>query len=165
MAKSFLLLAGSVALVTALVLVGFRLHERERASAPCPSEEVEPIAGAARERPAGPGIWSAWITYPPVAGDPVTVLWRVEGDQDGTLVVSGRDREDARLELVFGPTQVIPPLAGAGLPWERGGREWGVRILFGRAGCWHLRVEAGDRRGELDVAVRPKTLSGKRLQK
>ena len=165
MARSCLLLAASVALVTALVLVGFRLHELERASAPCPSEEVEAIAGAVRERRAGPGIWSAWITYPPVAGDPVTVLWRVEGDQDGTLAVSGRDREDARLELVFGPTQVIPPLAGAGLPWERGGREWGVRILFGRAGCWHVRVKAGDRRGELDVAVRPKTLSGKRLQK
>jgi hypothetical protein len=112
------------------------------------------LPGEAIELTAGEGVWSAWITYPPVTGETITVLWRAEGFVPGDLRLTGVDAYGHRLAVEFGPSPVIPQLRGGGLQWPRIGREWGSRLLFAHPGCWRLEVEAGGRQGELTLWVR-----------
>ena len=152
MARSVLLLAAALAAVSALVVASLRIDVRERRSAPCPDDDAALIAGGARERPAGRSVWSAWTTYPPVAGEPVTVLWRVAEASGRAFSVRGRARYGRPATVAFAGA-VIPPLAGGTLPWRRPGREWGSRLVFPHAGCWRVEFEGGGRSGDLDVAV------------
>ncbi len=101
------------------------------------------------------GLWSAWITYPAVAGETITVLWRAEGFVRPTLGLTGADEFGHRLAVQFGPSPVLPQLRGGGLQWPRPGREWGSRVAFSHPGCWRLQADAGGRRGDFAVWVRP----------
>jgi hypothetical protein len=97
-------------------------------------------------------MWSAWLSYPPVARETITVLWRAEGFVP-ELALNGADRFGHRLAVEFGPSPVLPQLRGGGLLWPRGGREWGSRVYFPHPGCWDVDVSAGARRGELTLWV------------
>jgi hypothetical protein len=116
-----------------------------------PALEPRLLGPRARELRAAPGIWSAWKPFPPLAGEPTTVLWRTEGTV-ARVSVAGRRRSE-QVAVRFGPTPVLPTLAGAGLAWKRPGREWGSRLLFPSAGVWTVRVRAGARTGAVRVRV------------
>jgi hypothetical protein len=120
----------------------------------CPGPRPRELPGEAVELAAGPGLWSAWITYPPVASETITVLWRAEGFVPGGLRLSGSDRFGHRLAVEFGPSPVLPQLRGGGLAWPRVGREWGSHVQFSEPGCWTIGVAAGERRGKLVLWVR-----------
>jgi hypothetical protein len=120
----------------------------------CAQERPRNLPGAAVELPAGDRLWSAWITYPPVVGETITVLWRAEGFVPGPFRVTGTDGSGHRLAVEFGPSPVLPQLRGGGLRWPRVGREWGTHVRFSHPGCWRLQVDAGDRRGDLALWVR-----------
>jgi len=152
-ARWLVLLAVLAAAVAALVVAEFRLADGDTEAAPCPAPRTRPIAGTARELSAGDAIWSAWLTYPPRAGDPATVLWRVAEDPAARFRVDGRDRDGNALRVAYGPSPVLPLLGGGGFPWRRAGREWGTRLVFPAPGCWRIHVEAGSRFGELEVPV------------
>lgn len=154
MRRLVLLAAGPVALLVAVT--GFALTSGSRAAPvpPCGTERPRGLPGEAVELTAGDGIWSAWIAYPPVARERITVLWRADGSVPGRLELSGAHAQGHRLAVEFGPSPVIPQLRGGGLVWPRLGREWGSRILFPHPGCWRLEVDAGGRHGELVLWVR-----------
>jgi hypothetical protein len=120
----------------------------------CAEPRPRELPGEAVELAAGPGLWSAWITYPAVAGETITVLWRAEGFVAGGLRLSGSDRFGHRLAVEFGPSPVLPQLRGGGLAWPRVGREWGSHVQFSEPGCWTIEVAAGERRGKLVLWVR-----------
>jgi hypothetical protein len=144
-----------VAAVAALVGLALAAGERSAPAANCPQPPVRELPGHTVELTAGDGLWSAWLTYPPVAGETITVLWRAEGFVRPTLDLTGRDTLGRQIAVEFGPSPVLPQLRGGGLQWPRPGREWGSRILFPHPGCWRLEADAGGRRGELTVWVRP----------
>jgi hypothetical protein len=144
--------------ISALALVaGLALASGERAgpTGVCSGPPTRDLPGAAVELAAGNGVWSAWITYPPVADETITVLWRAEGFVDGDPRISGSDADGRRLAVEFGPSPVLPQLRGGGLQWPREGREWGSRLLFSHPGCWQIEVDAGGKHGELALRVRP----------
>jgi hypothetical protein len=116
-----------------------------------PALEPRLLGPRARELRAAPGIWSAWKPFPPLVGEPTTVLWRTEGTV-APLSLGGR-RGNERIAVRFGPTPVLPTLAGGGLAWKRPGREWGVELVFPSAGVWSVRVRAGGRTGAVRVRV------------
>ena len=155
MRRVALLAVGPLALLLAVAALALESGGRATPAAPCGIEQPRELPGEAVELTAGEGIWSAWIAYPPVAGERITVLWRVDGFVPGTPGLSGADADGHRLAIEFGPSPVIPQLRGGGLVWPRPGREWGTRILFTHPGCWRLEARAGDRRGELVLWVRP----------
>ena len=130
--------------------------DRKAGEPPAPPEGSLPsgprlLGPRVRELRAAPGIWSAWKPFPPLAGEPTTVLWRTEGTV-APLSIAGR-RGSERIAVRFGPTPVLPTLAGAGLRWRRAGREWGSSIVFPSAGVWAVRVRAGGRTGAVRVRV------------
>lgn len=155
MRRLLLLAAGPCALLLALAGLALSSGGRAAPTAPCAGERPRELPGDAVELTAGEGIWSAWIAYPAVANESITVLWRAEGDVPRRLELSGADTLGHRLAVEFGPSPVIPQLRGGGLMWPRPGREWGSRVLFTHPGCWRLEAEAGGRRGQLLVWVRP----------
>jgi hypothetical protein len=122
--------------------------------APCFQTEPRDLPGEAVELGAGNRIWSAWISYPPVVGESITVLWRAEGFVPPPVGLVGADANGNRLAVEFGPSPVLPQLRGGGLQWPRVGREWGTHVRFSHPGCWQLRVSAAGRRGELTLWVR-----------
>lgn len=154
MRRVALLLAGPVALLAAVGGLAAASGDRAGPAAPCAGEAPRGLPGAAVELTAGERMWSAWISYPPAAGERVTVLWRAETFAAGDLVLTGSDGDGHRLAVEFGPSPVLPQLRGGGLRWPRPGREWGTRLLFPHAGCWRLHAEAGGRTGELTLWVR-----------
>ena len=148
------LLGGPLAVVAALAGLALVSGGTEGPPAGCEEQRARDLPGEAAELTAGEAVWSAWITYPPVAGETITVLWRAEGFVPGALRLSGADQYGHRLAVEFGPSPVIPQLRGGGLQWPRVGREWGSRVLFSHPGCWRLEVDAGTKRGELTLWVR-----------
>jgi hypothetical protein len=125
----------------------------EREAAPEREATFEPrlLGPRTRELRAARGIWSAWKPFPPLAGEPTTVLWRTEGTV-APLSLAGK-RGSERVSLRFGPAPVLPTLAGAGLDWKRAGREWGSQLVFPTAGDWIVRVRVGARAGAVRVRV------------
>ena len=125
----------------------------ERQAAPEREATFEPrlLGPRTRELRAARGIWSAWKPFPPLAGEPTTVLWRTEGSV-APLSLAGK-RGSERVSVRFGPTPVLPTLAGAGLAWKRAGREWGSQLVFPTAGDWTVRVRVGTRAGLVRVRV------------
>jgi hypothetical protein len=154
MRRVVLLAAGAVALLVAVAALALSSGGRAAPSPLCGAERPRGLPGEAVELTAGDGIWSAWIAYPPVARERITVLWRADGFVPGGLELSGAHAQGHRLAVEFGPSPVIPQLRGGGLVWPRPGREWGARVLFSHPGCWRLEVDAGGRRGELVLWVR-----------
>jgi len=154
MRRLALLAAGPVALLLAVIALALSSGGRAAPAPPCGAERPRELPGEAVELTAGERIWSAWISYPPIAGESITVLWRAEGFVPAGLALSGADANGNRLAVEFGPSPVVPQLRGGGLVWPRPGREWGSRVLFANPGCWRLEVEAGGRRGELALWVR-----------
>jgi hypothetical protein len=154
MRRVALLASGPVVLLVAVAGLALGSGGRAAPAPPCGTERPRGLPGEAVELTAADGIWSAWIAYPPVAGERITVLWRVDGFVPETLGLSGADAEGHRLAIEFGPSPVIPQLRGGGLVWPRPGREWGTRMLFSHPGCWRLEVDAAGRRGELVLWVR-----------
>jgi hypothetical protein len=153
MRRLVLLAAGPVVLVVFVTALALSSGGRAAPAQACGSERPRGLPGEAVELVAGEGIWSAWITYPPVAGETITALWRADGFVPGDLELSGADAQGHRLAVEFGPSPVIPQLRGGGLVWPRPGREWGARVLFTHPGCWRVEVGAGGRRGELALWV------------
>jgi hypothetical protein len=148
------LLAGPLTVAAALVGLALTSGAREGPTRPCAEPTARDLPGEAVELTAGRGVWSAWITWPPVAGETITVLWRAEGFVPGDFTVRGADSHGHRLAVEFGPSPVLPQLRGGGLQWPRIGREWGSRLLFSQPGCWRVDVDAGGRPGELTLWVR-----------
>jgi hypothetical protein len=149
---------GLLAIGPAVVILGIAglalgAGGRSGPTAPCRGPEPRDLPGEAVELAAGDRVWSAWITYPPVSGETITVLWRAEGFVPGDLRVSGTDAAGHALGVEFGPSPVLPQLRGGGLQWPRQGREWGTRVFFSHPGCWGLEVDAGGRPGRLNVWV------------
>ena len=130
-----------------------RKAEPERAVRAARESAPEPglLAPRAAELRAARGIWSAWKPFPPLAGEPTTVLWRTEGTISPLSLAARRGSD--RVAVRFGPSPVLPTLAGAGLPWKRPGREWGSRLVFPTAGVWTVRVRVGTRSGAVRVRV------------
>ena len=120
----------------------------------CDGYPPRDLAGEAVELTAGDGFWSAWLSYPAVADDTITVLWRAETGASA-FRLGGSDARGGRPAVLFGPSPVLPQLRGGGLPWPRIGREWGTRLRFPHAGCWTIAVSVGERRGALRLWVRP----------
>ena len=149
-----LLAAGPLALLAGVTGLALASGGRAGPPVPCSDDPGGDLPGDAVELTAGDGLWSAWITHPPVSDEVITVLWRAEGFVEHGLTLSGADARGNRLGVEFGPSPVIPQLRGGGLVWPRPGREWGTRVLFPEPGCWRLEVEAGERRGELVLWVR-----------
>lgn len=149
MRRLALLAAGPAALLVAVASFALSSGGRAAPDPPCGTERPRGLPGDAVELTAGEGIWSAWIAYPPVAGELITVLWRADGFVPGQLELSGADANGHRLAVEFGPSPVLPQLRGGGLAWPRPGREWGSRILFAQPGCWRLEIDAGGRQGAL----------------
>jgi hypothetical protein len=154
MRRVALLASGPIAVLAAVAGLALSSGGGEARAGPCMTERPRGLPGEAVELTAGAGMWSAWITYPPVENETITVLWRADGDVPGELELSGGDAAGHRLAVEFGPSPVIPQLRGGGLVWPRPGREWGSRVLFSHPGCWRLEVGAAGRRGELVVWVR-----------
>lgn len=152
--RAFLLLIGPVAVLAGLAGLALASGDPTGPHAPCSRAEPRDLPGAAVELGAGNRIWSAWITYPPVAGETITVLWRAEGFVPPRFRLAGADADGHRLAVEFGPSPVLPQLRGGGLQWPRIGREWGTHVRFSHPGCWRLRVSAGERRGGLTLWVR-----------
>lgn len=152
--RAVLLLAGPLVVVGSLAGLALASGERDGPTAPCAKPVPRGLPGEAVELTAGEGVWSAWLSYPPLVGETITVLWRAEGFVPGELPLRGVDAYGHRLAVEFGPSPVIPQLRGGGLQWPRIGREWGSRLLFSHPGCWRLEVDAGGRRGELALWVR-----------
>jgi hypothetical protein len=148
------LLLGPLAVFAALAGLTLAAGGRAGPTAPCAEPRPRDLPGEAVELTAGEGIWSAWITYPPVAGETITVLWRAAGFVQEDLKLRGGDVYGHHLAVEFGPSPVLPQLRGGGLQWPRTGREWGSRVLFSHPGCWRLKVDAGGRPGELTLWVR-----------
>jgi hypothetical protein len=140
--------------VAGLAALAFAPGDGSPGTGPCGQDRPRDLPGAAAELAAGDGIWSAWITYPPVVGETITVLWRAEGFVPGKVRLRGADDSAHRLAVEFGPSPVLPLLRGGGLLWPRPGREWGSHVRFSHPGCWHLVVNVGERRGEIDLWVR-----------
>jgi hypothetical protein len=153
MRRVVLLAAGPAVLLVAIAGLALSSGGRAAPEPPCGTERPRGLPGEAAELTAGDGIWSAWIAYPPVAGERITVLWRADGFVPGDLELSGADVHGHRLAVEFGPSPVLPQLRGGGLQWPRPGREWGSRVLFPQPGCWRLEVDAGGRQGELVLWV------------
>lgn len=147
-------LAGVLALLGGVTGLALASGGRSGPAAPCAEQATRGLPGETVELTAGPGLWSAWITYPPVAGEEITVLWRAEGFVPPRMRISGRDGSGRRLAVEFGPSPVLPQLRGGGLRWPRAGREWGSRLLFSHPGCWRVDAAAGERRGHLSLWVR-----------
>lgn len=147
------LLAGPLVVLAALAGLALAAGARDGPPASCAGPVARDLPGEAVELTAGPGVWSAWLSYPPVAGETITVLWRAEGFVPD-LGLNGADRFGHRLAVEFGPSPVLPQLRGGGLLWPRVGREWGTRLHFPHPGCWDIDVAAGERRGELTLWVR-----------
>ena len=143
--------AGAAAVVGSLVALAL-VGPAGRAEA-CGGPQPRDLPGEAVELTAGEGVWSAWIAYPPVADETVTVLWRVQAGTSGDLRLRGSDGRGGRAAVEFGPSPVLPQLRGGGLQWPRPGREWGTRLRFPHAGCWSVRAGAADRAGVLRVRV------------
>jgi hypothetical protein len=150
---AYVLAIGPAAVFLGIAGLALGAGDRSGASAPCRGPEPRDLPGETVELAAGDRVWSAWITYPPVSGETVTVLWRAAGFVPGDLHVTGADAAGHRLAVEFGPSPVLPQLRGGGLQWPREGREWGSRIFFPHPGCWRLEVDAGGRPGELSVWV------------
>ena len=124
-----------------------------RPTGTCPDARPRDLPGEARELRAGRAVWSAWITYPPVAEERITVLWRAIGEATPDFSLTGSDGRGHRLAVAFGPSPVLPQLRGGGLQWPRQGREWGSRLVFSHPGCWRLRLDAGGNQGAFSVLV------------
>jgi hypothetical protein len=154
MRQAGLLVAGPLAVLGALAALAAASGGQARPSGLCIDEPGSDLPGEARELPAGKGLWSAWLTYPPRARETITVLWRAEGFAERPFALSGVDAYGHRLAVEFGPSPVLPQLRGGGLQWPRQGREWGSRLLFSHPGCWRLELDAGGRPGTLTVWVR-----------
>ena len=152
--RTALLAAGPLTVFGAVAALTLAAGPRAEPAARCPEPAARGLPGEAVELTAGEGLWSAWITYPPVVGESITVLWRAEGFVRPTLRLTGADAFGRPLAVEFGPSPVLPQLRGGGLQWPRVGREWGSRVLFTHAGCWRLEADAGGRRGDLSVWVR-----------
>jgi hypothetical protein len=148
------LLGGPLAVLASLAGLALTSGGTEGPSATCKEPRARELPGEAVELTAGEGLWSAWITYPPVAGETITVLWRADGFVPDGLSLDGADDFGHRLAVEFGPSPVLPQLRGGGLQWPRIGREWGSRVLFSHPGCWRVEVDAGGKRGELTLWVR-----------
>jgi hypothetical protein len=146
---------GALAVLASLAGLALASGGRTGPRAPCFQTEPRDLPGAAVELGAGNRIWSAWITYPPVVGETITVLWRAEGFVPPQFGLTGTNANGHRLAVEFGPSPVLPQLRGGGLRWPRVGREWGSHVRFSHPGCWQLRVKAGARHGELTLWVRP----------
>jgi hypothetical protein len=152
--RTALLSAGPLAVLVGVTALALASGGRAGPAAPCRGEEARDLPGDAVELTAGDGLWSAWLAYPPVAEDVVTVLWRAEGSVPPELSLTGADARGGRLAVQFGPSPVLPQLRGGGLQWPRPGREWGTRLAFPHAGCWLVEAGAGERRGSLLLWVR-----------
>jgi hypothetical protein len=152
--RAALLSAGPLALLVGVTALALATGGRARPAAPCSGPEARDLPGEAVELTAGDGLWSAWLAYPPVAGDVTTVLWRAEGSVPRELALAGVDAHGHRLGVEFGPSPVLPQLRGGGLRWPRPGREWGTRVVFSAPGCWRLKAEAGERHGAVVLWVR-----------
>jgi hypothetical protein len=146
------LIAGPLVVLASLAGLTLASGAREAPPSSCAGPLPRDLPGEAVELTAGPGIWSAWLSYPPVTGETITVLWRAEGFVPD-LRLNGADGFGRRLAVEFGPSPVLPQLRGGGLLWPRTGREWGTRLSFSHPGCWHVVVRAGDRRGDLTLWV------------
>lgn len=153
MRRAAVLLVGPGVLVGVLALAVFVWDPGPPHAGPCAREPGRPLVSTAREVRAGPTVWTAWLEYPPIAGETTTVLWRAEGAAGSPFDISGRDSEGHLLAVEFGPSPVLPQLGGVGLNWRRGGREWGSRLLFSDPGCWHLDFDLGGRSGRMSVWV------------
>jgi hypothetical protein len=149
-----LLSAGPLALLLGVTALALAAGGRAGPAAPCDGEAARDLPGEAVELTAGEGLWSAWLAYPPVAGEVVTVLWRAEGAVPPDLALTGADAQGRKPAVQFGPSPVLPQLRGGGLQWPRPGREWGTRLAFPHPGCWFVEAEAGERRGSLLLWVR-----------
>jgi hypothetical protein len=152
--RAVLLLAGPFVVLASLAGLALGAGGRTGPPGSCAEQRAADLPGGAVELTAGAGVWSAWITYPAVVGETITVLWRVEGFVPGNLRLTGADTFGHRLAVAFGPSPVLPQLRGGGLRWPRSGREWGTRVLFSHPGCWRLQAAAGERRGDLTLWVR-----------
>jgi hypothetical protein len=153
MRRAALLSAGPLAVLAGIAALAVTAGGT-RAEARCSQERPRGLPGEAVELTAGEGLWSAWLSYPAVAGETITVLWRAEGFVRPRLQLAGTDAFGHRLAVEFGPSPVLPQLRGGGLQWPRVGREWGSRVRFSHAGCWVLHADAGGRRGDLALWVR-----------
>src|SRR5919108_3595761 len=141
-------LAGSLLALASRVGLALAAGASDAPPASCAGPLARDLPGETVELAAGPGVWSAWLSYPPAAGETITVLWRADGFVPD-LRLNGADRFGHRLAVEFGPSPVLPQLRGGGLLWPRGGREWGSRVYFSPPRCWDVDVTAGGRRGEL----------------
>ena len=150
----FPLVAGPAALLGLLAALALASGGQVRPTGTCADARPRDLPGEARELRAGPNVWSAWITYPPVAGERITVLWRAVGEATPDFSLAGTDARGHRLAVTFGPSPVLPQLRGGGLQWPRQGREWGSRVLFSHPGCWRLRLDAGGNPSALTLLVR-----------
>jgi hypothetical protein len=148
------LLAGPLVVLAGVGGLALAAGDSDGPPGSCAEPRARELPGEAVELTAGPGVWSAWLSYPPVAGETITVLWRAEGFVPPDLQLNGSDRFGHPLAVQFGPSPVLPQLRGGGLAWPRGGREWGSRVEFSQPGCWVIDVAAGERRGELTLWVR-----------
>lgn len=153
MRPAALLFAGPSAVLGMLALVALAWDPGPPSTGPCTRDPGRKLVSTAREVPAAPGVWTAWLEYPPVAGETTTVLWRAEGASPSPFTISGRDASGRTLAVEFGPSPVIPQLGGVGLNWRRAGREWGSRLLFSRPGCWQVDFDLGGRPGRMSVWV------------
>jgi hypothetical protein len=151
--RGVLLLGGTLAVAVSLAGLALTSGGTEGPPTRCEVPRARGLPGAVVELTAGEAVWSAWITYPPVAQETITVLWRAEGFVPGGLRLSGADDSGHRLAVEFGPSPVLPQLRGGGLQWPRIGREWGSRIVFSHPGCWRVTVDAGGKRGGLTLWV------------
>jgi hypothetical protein len=148
------LVAGPAGLFALLAVLALAPGNEARPTGTCPDTRPRDLPGEARELRAGANVWSAWITYPPVAGERITVLWRAVGEATPEFSLTGSDARGHRLAVTFGPSPVLPQLRGGGLQWPRQGREWGSRLLFSHTGCWRLRLDAGGNQGAVTLLVR-----------
>ena len=148
------LVAGPAGLFALLAVLALSPGNEARPTGTCPDARPRDLPGEARELRAGTNVWSAWITYPPVASERITVLWRAVGEATPEFSLTGSDARGNRLAVTFGPSPVLPQLRGGGLQWPRQGREWGSRVLFSHPGCWRLRLNAGGNPGALTLLVR-----------
>lgn len=94
----------------------------------------------------GGTVYGLLFTTPPIrAGSEVKIVWRITGT--GQMSVVAADPTGGVHQLAWGP------VAHGQSNWDRPGGEWGTGVVFDRPGCWHLRAERGDVRGDVWLDV------------
>jgi hypothetical protein len=76
----------------------------------------------------------------------VKIVWRMTNIED-SIEVSAEDEYSISILPIWGPEE------HGGSTWTHPGREWGTGFIFPHAGCWMVKLVAGEVSGQVKFDV------------